>query len=152
MSAAVVRPYECSIPEFICEGQPFSKTVLAQSAGKARYQVLLDLRESGWEPKFQDIIVRSVNALSMPMLAAFARTAEYRGVPFARIGMNVEVEGHPGVIVDKNDSANFDVHFTGGPHKGTTLNCHPNWTMKFFAADGSVIAEYRAGVLLEASA
>jgi hypothetical protein len=137
-----VRTYECSIPEFITDEGPYSKTIMATSASKARYQCLLGLRDAGWSPKFQDIHVRSVSAVPIRILADFARVAVYRGLPFARIGMKVEVEGHSGVIVGKNDSANFDVCFTSGPRKGTTGNCHPKWMMKYFDYDGTVIAEY----------
>lgn len=139
-----IRPYECRIePEWITSEGPFRSTIMAATAGKARYECLLNLRDAGYGFRFQDIRVRSIDSLPAAKLAAFARTAAYRGVPFARIGMKVQVgPGYWGIIAGKNSSANFDVYFTDGPHKGLTLNCHPNWQMKYFAADGSVLAYF----------
>ncbi len=108
----------------------------AFSAGKARSNYWRDVRES-W-PDVPYTAIRS-RAGQPTQTKAFRRTAEYRGLPFAAIGMRVECEGHPGVIADANDSANFDVFFTGGPHKGLTGNCHPHSKMKYFDAKGAVI-------------
>lgn len=144
MSAvAAPRLYECSVPGFICEGVEFSTTIFAQSASKARYQCLLGLHDAGWDGiNFQHIRVRSTSSVPARKLDAFAHTAKYRGLPFARIGMKVEVGGHPGVIVGPNDSANFDVFFTGGPFAGSTLNCHPNWSIRYFDESGKLLASF----------
>ena len=144
-SPAIVSPrlFECRVPGFICEGVEYSKTVFAQTAGKARYRCLRDLHDAGWESiEFKHIHVRVTESLSMRTIEAFARTAGYRGVPFARIGMRVQVGNHQGIIVGNNDSANFQVFFTAGPHRGLDLNCHPKWMMKYFAPDGRLIAEF----------
>ena len=139
----ILRAYECRLdPEWITSEGPFRKTVMAENAGKARYHCLLDLRDAGYRVRFQDIRVRSTSSLPLVTLDAFAETARRRGVPFARIGMKVKVGEHSGIITGKNDSSNFDVLFTEGPHKGLALNCHPNWEMKYFAADGSILADF----------
>ena len=73
----------------------------------------------------------------------FAHTAEYRGVPFARIGMKVRFSnGDEGIIKGKNSSANFNVLFTSGDNKGLTLNCHPNWHITYLNDDGTVIRKF----------
>lgn len=68
----------------------------------------------------------------------------HRGIDFAKIGMQVEVDGDIGTIVGMNDSANLDVTFANqqryGKHKH---NCHPTWETRYFDADGSVLADYR---------
>lgn len=66
-----------------------------------------------------------------------------RGIDFAHIGMMVEVYGDLGTIVGMNDSANLDVVFTNqlkhGKHKA---NCHPTCEVKYFDAQGNVIADF----------
>ncbi|OCJ24586.1 hypothetical protein [Serratia sp. 14-2641] len=66
-----------------------------------------------------------------------------RGIDFARLGMMVEVYGDQGTIVGMNGSANLDVVFTNqlkyGKHKH---NCHPTCEVKYFDAEGKVIADY----------
>ena len=73
------------------------------------------------------------------------KVAERRGLPFIRIGMRIEVDGHPGVVAGGNDSDNFDVFFVGGPHCGQTGNCHPWWMTRYFDRGGKVLAEFRDG-------
>lgn len=68
-----------------------------------------------------------------------AYTAERRGLPFVTMGMAVECDGHKGTIAGSNDSGNFDVRFSEGPYKGRTGNCHPNWKMKYFDAEGALL-------------
>jgi len=66
-----------------------------------------------------------------------------RGIDFARIGMMVEVYGDLGTIVGMNGSANLDVVFTNQLKYGKYKhNCHPTCEVKYFNADGEVIAEY----------
>lgn len=61
----------------------------------------------------------------------FVHCASRRGVPFAKIGMQVMVNGEVGAIVGSNDSLNFDVIL----EDGRILNCHPNWKMQFLEDD-----------------
>lgn len=124
-------------------GTDWNRTVHAMTAGKAKYTYLLDIRDAWPDVSFKHLRCRVLGAPRTD--DQFMRTANYRGVPFARIGMRVEVEGHAGVIVDKNDSANFDVLFTEGKHAGAVCNCHPHWMFKYFDDDGQLIREYRDG-------
>lgn len=67
-----------------------------------------------------------------------------RGIDFARIGMQVEVDGDIGTIVGMNSSANLDVKFANQAKYGKHAhNCHPTWETRYFDADGQVIADYR---------
>lgn len=68
-----------------------------------------------------------------------------RGIEFARVGMQIEVDGDIGTIVGMNGSANLDVVFANqqryGKHKH---NCHPTWEICYFNENGEVIADYRS--------
>ena len=70
---------------------------------------------------------------------------------FVKIGMLVEVSGDMGTIVGINGSANLDVVFANQLKYGTQkYNCHPTCEVKYFAADGSVLADYsKKGPTLE---
>lgn len=68
----------------------------------------------------------------------FQRTALYRGVPLATPGMEVELRGERGYIVDANDTMNFDIAFQRG-----VWNCHPNYELVYFADDGSILYDFR---------
>jgi len=76
------------------------------------------------------------------------RNARYRGVPFVRAGMAVEVDGQRGVIVGVNSSANWDVLFDAESKWGNeVLNCHPNWEIAYLDEHGQVIKDFRSGTL-----
>lgn len=135
MATQRVYAYECGI-----RGTEWTSVVHASSAGKARYRYLLEVGDTNDGLSFKDITVRS---LGNPITdAEFERTAKYRGVPFAKIGMRVECEGSAGLIVGKNSSANFNVLFTFGRHQGCVMNCHPNWKMRYFDENGQLIQEF----------
>ena len=66
-----------------------------------------------------------------------------RSIEFAKIGMMIEVDGDLGTIVGMNSSANLDVQFANQLQYGKhTHNCHPTWKVKYFDAEGKVIAHY----------
>lgn len=66
-----------------------------------------------------------------------------RGIDFARIGMQVEVDGDIGTIVGMNSCANLDVVFANQQKYGKGKhNCHPTWETRYFDGDGKVIADY----------
>ncbi|MDU7313111.1 MAG: hypothetical protein E7L31_17310 [Aeromonas sp.] len=66
-----------------------------------------------------------------------------RGIEFAEIGMQVEVDGAIGTIVGMNGSANLDVRFANELVYGKGLhNCHPTWNVKYFDGTGQVIAHF----------
>lgn len=50
-----------------------------------------------------------------------------------------EVDGKPGRIVGTNSSCNFNVKFDHYPEGSSASNCHPNWRMRIFNEDGSVL-------------
>lgn len=122
-------------------GAPWPPSIRhALTAGKAKYDYLRSVRESWPDISFKHLTCRDLGAPRNN--SEFEKVAVYRGVPFAKIGMRVEVDDHAGLIVKHNDSSNFDVLFTDGPHKGTTCNCHPNWMFKYFDEAGNVITEF----------
>jgi hypothetical protein len=113
--------------------------VYAATPGKAKHKRLLELRD-GWD----DIEYTGMRCKRLAGFASnetdedFARVAEYRGIPFARLGMFVEVSGKRGIIVGHNSSSNLDVLF----ENGSVLNCHPWSRVKYFDEDGDVIKEF----------
>ena len=62
-----------------------------------------------------------------------------RGIPFAKVGMHVNVDGKLGVIVGSNNSNNLQVQLSGF---ASSSNCHPHWRIKYFDDNGNVIKEY----------
>lgn len=70
----------------------------------------------------------------------FKDTVEKRGIPFANIGMRIELEGKRGIIKGVNNSANLDVIFDGEKAK---TNCHPTWEMIYFNNNGSICKDFR---------
>jgi hypothetical protein len=118
----------------------YPEIVHAATAAKAKYKRYLSFKDAGWDIEFKHLRCRS---LGLPKTSAeFKRTAKYRGVEFAEIGMRVQVGPDFGVLVKNNASANFDVLFESGKWAGQELNCHPNWDIKYFAKDGSLIKEF----------
>ena len=122
------------------------RTIFHETIGKAKYQFWTDIREPYPDIKYTDITgYRIKDASDDRIHREFARTATYRGVPFAKIGMTVEVDGVKGEITGKNSAANFDILFLEGDFKGQILNCHPNWRVRYFDENGSVIKEFQDG-------
>ncbi len=120
----MIQAYECAV-----KGTDWRTIVHAMSRGQAKSEYLHQLRDSWPDVTFTMVRARCLGAPIQT--AGFQRTAAYRGVPEARIGMQVRVGGHLGYIVDTNSSANFDVLFIEGLHRGLRLNCHPHSDMKF---------------------
>jgi hypothetical protein len=123
-----------------------ARIVYHETAGKAKYQFWIDVREPWPSVKYTDITAYRVRDDREDRIhQEFARTATYREVPFAKIGMTVEVDGVKGEIAGKNSDANFDVLFLEGNHKGQILNCHPNWRIRYFDKNGTLIKEFQDG-------
>ena len=119
-----VFAWECNV-----RGKDWQRTINHLTAGKARYEYLLDLRDAWPDATFADITVRKIGTAHTS--AAFKRTATYRGMPALTCGQRVEVcsgsQRALGVIVGHNDSANFDVLFDEDTYfKGGIGNVHPS--------------------------
>jgi hypothetical protein len=107
------------------KSSPHRRIVNARSSGAARYDYLLDVLDCWPDVKYTDMRARKLGPAHTS--AAFLRTAKYRGMPDLRCGDPVRVNGMRGVVVDSNDSANFDVLFDEGtPWAGASLNVHPS--------------------------
>lgn len=104
----------------------WSSRINAVAPHKARYEYYRDFNDA-WPCHYIDIRCRKVGG---PYTSEqFLQNASYRGIPWARCGQKVKVEGHLGLIAGHNSSANLDIYFLEGPHKGLTVNCHPGWMM-----------------------
>lgn len=116
--------------ECVVIGTDWVRVINHSTAGKARYDYLLDLRDICPDITFADIKVRKIGEAMTT--EAFKRTAAYRGMPDLRCGQRVEVlmpgdEPVLGLVVGHNDSANFDVLFDPDtPFKGGVGNVHPS--------------------------
>jgi hypothetical protein len=122
-----MRTYECNV-----KGREWQTTIYGETRGQAPYRYLMKIRDAWPDISFKHLTCRALGrSHAFHSSPAFLEVARRRGVPFARVGMTVTVEGHPGVIVGSNDSLNFDVYFTDGPRRGTIGNCHPGWKFEF---------------------
>lgn len=123
-AAPTVYAWECNV-----RGEDWARIINHRTAGKARYEYLLDLRDAWPEASFADITVRKVGQAYTS--EAHKRTAAYRGRPELTCGTMVEVRSGGqralGVIVGHNDSANFDVLFDEDTcFAGGIGNVHPS--------------------------
>lgn len=142
MTPPALRAFYCWLPL-----APFpGRTVHARSASKARREYHLDVSES-W-PDVRYIDVRSELEGSPRDDEGFRRMAEYRGIPFARIGMRVLAEGHWGNIVGHNSSSNLNVLTDAG----VVLNCHPTHGVTYYADDSSVACRFERGKRIDGGA
>lgn len=124
MSVTTARPQTVRAYAVRIDGHEHERIINARSAGKAKYEYLLDLRDVLPDLKITDIRCRS---LGHPHSSKdFLRCATYRGLPNARCGDRVRVGDNTGTIVGHNSSANFDVLFDDGQWAGETLNVHPS--------------------------
>lgn len=82
-------------------------------------------------------------ALSAKQQRFIDEMVRVRGIEFARIGMQVEIDGSVGTIVGANASANLQVTFANqAKHGSKPRNCHPTWRAKYFDENGELIAEF----------
>lgn len=65
---------------------------------------------------------------------------KYRGLPPVKKGTKCTVDGESGIIFGGNSSANFNVKYDSD---GRVRNCHPDWKMKIFNDDGSILYEHK---------
>lgn len=104
-----------------------SSIVVARSRGAAKYRHWLHVSDAWQELPFTSMRARAVEGFVAS--DRFRACMEYRGVPFARVGMTVKLDdGATGTIVGHNASANLDVIFDGSDQ---VLNCHPAWKISY---------------------
>lgn len=94
------------------------------SRGQAKHMHYLNVSDPWPDVRYIDVRARKIGA---PHTSAdFVRNAAYRGMPYVQCGVSVKVGDQDGVIVGHNASANFDVLFHTGKHKGIVMNVHPS--------------------------
>ena len=126
-----LRAYACGI-----KGMEGSQIMNARSRGKAKSSFLCSL-----DMDIPYTSIRCKDAGAPLTSERFMENARYRNIPFAYVGMRVEVDGKPGVITGHNSSANLNVLFDDGQQS----NCHPNWMVKYFDNAGRFVAEFKKG-------
>lgn len=122
--------------------------ICAETAGKAKYQHYRQLDDLFEDFGMYLYFVESCRCLRKAKKEDYYRksdsfedTKNYRGVPLADYGTEVELNGKRGFIVGDNRSCNFDVQFNDG-----IFNCHPNWELIYFDDEGKVIYDFRKAV------
>lgn len=111
--------------EVSVNGTDWTKIINHRSAGKAKYEYYLDVREV-----WPDVSITAMRArkIGKPRSSeGFQRNAKYRGMPDVKCGDRVRVGNSLGVIVGHNSSANFNVLFDDDAprYAGLKLNVHP---------------------------
>lgn len=112
--------------EVSVKGTDWTKTVNARTAGQAKRDYHLDVRDAWPDVPYTVMRCRKIGAPHTS--ERFKHNARYRGMPDVQCGQRVKVGEARGVIVGHNDSANFDVLFDDDSPKyaGLKLNCHPS--------------------------
>lgn len=64
----------------------------------------------------------------------------YRGMPWIKRGMVVEVSGRRGVVTSGGSLGNVNVRFDGSKR---ISNCHPHWETVYYDESGNIVADYR---------
>lgn len=129
-----MRTYFC----YVAGWEESGMNVTSMTASKARYKYWLEL--DGYDIPYINIRSRQVG--SIVTSEAFKMNAEYRNIPFAFCGMKVSTTEGDGIIIGHNSSANLDVYFLTGPHKGLTLNCHPHHQIAYYDKAGKCIQSF----------
>lgn len=126
------RCYKCSL-----DGENWWST-FAPSPGQAK-QAYIRIMDGCADDAYLYILCRVSGAQTSE---AFKENARNRGIPFSYVGMNVKVQGDKGVIAGHNSSANLDIYFVEGKHRGKTLNCHPNWKIAYFSKEWKLVKAF----------
>lgn len=119
-------------------------TQIAETPGKAKYLYWNYLQDGIWEAPFGELLksmtCKKVGVAGIEHLFGneeqFKRVCANRGIPFAYMGMKIEVAGKKGTIVGANDSCNLQVVMDG---EWAARNCHPWWETRYFDEEGTVV-------------
>lgn len=117
------------------------RQVFGTTMSKARYAAYLELAECYEDfPSFLRDIESSRRVYTPYQPRTLAEMRERRGIPFAYMGMPVEVGGRHGIIVGVNASDNLNVLFDGDT---VPSNCHPTWNIVYYDDVGNLLADFR---------
>lgn len=124
-----------------CEGVDW----IAETAGKAKYGFYLECdgcyEDFGTFLQNIESLRRVCKLPGRPVIRDpfFEEMANARDIPFAFLGMGVEVGGRRGRIVGANFAQNLDVIFDGESVKS---NCHPWDNIVYYDDNGNEIARF----------
>jgi len=139
----LLKSYECWIERG--DGNKFVTTHIGTSASQARYQfyIELDCSES-YSRMFRLIRSKCIGTMKIENHFGnpdtFERMINSRNIPFARLGMVIDVDGKKGWIVGSNSSMNLDVIFEGTTYSS---NCHPTWQTTYYNSDGTIVKNFK---------
>ncbi|OXM83993.1 hypothetical protein [Paenibacillus rigui] len=145
VAAPAINTYEVRTYD-IWDDKEYPKIITAETRSKAKYEYW-QLMSDCWDIPFGKLLpmlrVRTIGRFKPSDLFGnrerFERVIHNRCIPFAYMGMRIEVSGKMGTIVGANDSGNLDIIFDGQWWKE---NCHPWWKTKYFDRNGALIKEY----------
>lgn len=153
LRAGKIRAFRCKMVWDVEFDDEHHKPIIAFSYGQAKSIYLRYVSDVWDDVKYTDIRCRCIGK---PVTSSnFKRNAEYRSIPFAYVGMVVEIDitkqdelvpsqrkRRFGWIVGHNSSANLDVMFKVG-NRLWTDNCHPAWDIRYYDDQGNVIKEFK---------
>jgi len=118
----------------------------AATPGQAKYAFYLSMSDCCPDATFKDILKRIISCRKLASFnpsylfgeqVAFEQMKLHRDIPFAYIGMRVEVRGKMGTLIG-NHGDNLLVCFDG---THWSRNCHPGYQTKYFAQDGTLLMD-----------
>ena len=122
-------------------------SVIAETASKAKYKIFLEYADC-FNCDFGEFVkkvitsCRKIGNFKVNDLYGdeeqFERMKEWRDIPFAYIGMKVEVHGKMGTIVGSNSASNLDICFDA---EFWANNCHPGCGTRYFDDAGKVLMD-----------
>jgi hypothetical protein len=134
--------------EIVFNYDKHTKNVVAETASKAKYKLFLELQDC-FDCTFKEFLgfikCKTLGKFKPEDLFGdeeqFDRMKEMRDIPFAYMGMKIEVCGKMVTIVGSNGGLNLNVVKDGTCYID---NCHPWYKTKYFDSKGNVIREYGA--------
>lgn len=130
MNSGVLKAYECSLAGYDGPGS----VRYAESAGKARYAFLLDIRDCCPDTTFTEVRVRSLGPVAGQHDSDLDRLAASYGLPPLPLGTPAEFEGRPCEVAGYREG-----YITLRFPDGERITDHILSKKRYFLADGTVI-------------
>ena len=140
-----LKSFESRIDNYF-DGSPLVSNHIATSHSQARYRFWREHSEvlRDYKHCMSFIKAKSLGAINKKHffkdVDKFNRVCEKRGIPFAKQGMSIDIDGLKGFIVGADDSMNLEVMIEDAMY---IAHCHPTWETTYYDDSGNVIASYK---------